>query len=73
LDIRGRRIQRIRLERVACPRHSRLTFGCSYDARLRVLGLGAKGRMAFEYEYGTRDCGTGWRAQPVAFEVTSAD
>jgi arylsulfate sulfotransferase len=39
------------------------------DTRMHLVGLGADGRMAFEYVYGTNDCSTGWNAQPIAFDA----
>jgi arylsulfate sulfotransferase len=44
-----------------------------HDTRMHLVGLGANGQMAFEYVYGTRDCGTGWNAQPIPFEAMSFD
>jgi hypothetical protein len=38
------------------------------DTRTHLVGLGADGTLAFEYEYGTRDCGTAWNAQPIPFD-----
>jgi hypothetical protein len=38
------------------------------DTEMHLVGLGADGRMAFEYVYPTNDCGTGWNAQPIPFD-----
>lgn len=38
------------------------------DTEMHLVGLGAKGQMAFEYSYTTKDCGTGWNSQPIPFD-----
>ena len=45
------------------------SYAAAYDdTQMHLVGLGADGRMAFEYEYPTNDCGNGWNSQPIPFE-----
>jgi hypothetical protein len=38
------------------------------DTHAHLIGLGATGNAAFEYQYTTRDCGTAWNVQPIPFD-----
>jgi hypothetical protein len=38
------------------------------DTHAHLIGLGASGTLAFEYQYTTHDCGTAWNVQPIPFE-----
>lgn len=38
------------------------------DTHTRLVGLGASGEIAFEYQYPSRNCATGWNTIPIPFE-----